>query len=63
MLNYLYNLFSICSNTLTLVHLHLFQMHKKILDKGVPEDAQPGIKNAKVSIKKHISLQNNFILG
>lgn len=26
------------------------KIHRKILDKGVPEDAMPGIKNAKVSI-------------
>lgn len=25
-------------------------MHKKIIDKGVPEDAMPGIKNAKDSL-------------
>ena len=25
-----------------------FQMHKKVLDKGKPEDVMPGIKNKKV---------------
>lgn len=33
-------------------------MHKKILDRGVPEDAQPGIKNAKVSKANVIPIHN-----
>lgn len=28
--------------------LYHFQMHKKVLDKGKPDDIMPGIKNKKV---------------
>ena len=30
-------------------HLCHFQMHKKVLDKGKPDDIMPGIKNKKVN--------------
>lgn len=36
------------------------QLHKKIIDRGVPEDAQPGIKNAKVGIFYFFAFINTF---
>jgi hypothetical protein len=36
------------------------KMHRKVLDKGIPDDVMPGIKNIKVRSKTAICVTSNF---
>lgn len=38
-------------------------MHRKVLDKGVPEDVMPGIKNTKVSLICTFSVRDYTFAG